>query len=226
MLSEESDKIVTAIVRSADEIWRLRTFQALRYQDSGLVPSAVDTLASPDPFIDRSTYFGCYDQTSEPLGTCRLISAPNDELPVFTDFSLFPAARAMLMDNDCHVSEVSRVAVSQKAPLFDVLASLVREMLRFTVETGQHSICVAAIEPSLMRIITQLFDMPCVVLGEMREDYYSTDNYPVMIDTIRYLSQRNHRNQRMWQWFTSDLLIDLTDSSREPLPLDQLRSAS
>lgn len=219
MLLQESDDICSTVVRSADEIWRLRSFQALRYQDSGLIDSALDALSTPDPLIERSTYFGAYNSAEDPLGTCRLISAPNDELPVFNDFSLFPDARAMLMDNDCHVSEVSRVAVAADAPHFEVLAALVREMLRLTVETGQHTICVAAIEPSLMRIISQVFDMPCTVLGEMREDYYATDNYPVMIDTIRYLSQRNHRNRRIRQWFTDDLLIDLTDAVRDPLPI-------
>jgi hypothetical protein len=203
-------------VRAPDQIERLRRFQTERYLETGLITVDPDDIG-PDPHAHRSLWFAVYGPDGSIWATSRFIGAENHELPLFNDFVIDPEYRHVLTAFDDQVSEVSRLAIAPAAPSVATLAMLVREMVRFAVANGRHTVLVGAVERPMVQVIRRVLKMPCVVIGPLLRNYYNTDNYPVMIDGVRWLADLRFRDPEYWRFFADDLVLH-PNLLREAMP--------
>ena len=203
-------------VTDPDEIVRLRRFQTERYADTGLIDDGSDVLA-PDPHAHRSLWFAVYGPDGSIWATSRFIGAENHRLPLFNDFEIDPEFQQVLAEFDDQVSEVSRLSIAPGAPTVTTLAMLVREMVRHAVSTGRHTVLVGAVERPMVHVIRRVLKMPCVVIGPLLRDYYNTDNYPVMIDGVRWLADLRFSDAEYWRFFADDLVLH-PDLLRDAMP--------
>ena len=123
----------------------------------------------------------------------------------------------MLTAFDDQVSEVSRLTIASGAPSVTTLALLVREMVRFAVSSGRHTVLVGAVERPMVHVIRRVLKMPCAVIGPLLRDYYNTDNYPVMIDGVRWLADLRFTDPEYWRFFADDLVLH-PDLLRDDMP--------
>lgn len=202
-------------VDDAAEIRRLRWFQTRRYHEVGIIDDLPSELED-DPLVAKSVYFGVYSPRGEIWGTGRFIKAPNPELPIFRDFELDPRFEDMLHRYDDEVAEISRLTVSKDAPRLEALATLSREMFKFSTGPDGHTISIGAVERPMIRIIKRTLQMPCDVIGKVRHHYYNASIYPVLLDTVKYLNDMKFRDYENWKYFTGASTVDLRDE-RPPL---------
>lgn len=198
-----------------DQVERLRQFQTNRYVETGLIddPGRI----GEDLHADRSLWFGVYGPDDTVWATSRFIGAENRHLPLFNDFTIDPEYRRVLNTFDEQVSEVSRLTIGAGAPTATTLAMLVREMVRFAVASGRHTVLVGAVERPMLHLIRRVLKMPAVVIGPLLRDYYNTDNYPIMIDGVRWLADLRFTDPHYWRFFADDLVLH-PDLLREDMP--------
>ena len=208
--------VTASHVTSPNEIDRLRRFQTQRYLDAGLLDATPEPLGV-DPHAHRSLWFAVYGPDGAIWATSRFIGAENRRLPLFNDFTIDPEFDDVLAAFDDQVSEVSRLTIAPGAPSVTTLAMLVREMVRFAVSSGRHTVLVGAVERPMVHVIRRVLKMPCVVIGPLLRGYYNTDNYPVMIDGVRWLADLRFSDPEYWRFFAEDLVLH-PDLLRDDMP--------
>lgn len=195
------------VVESESELERVRWFQVRRYHEAGLL-SELPTELPDDPMIDRSVYFAAYSPRGEVWGTCRLISADLEQLPILKDHQIASAYLARLEGERDQVAEISRMAVATDAPQVQTVAALGRAMWRHCALHQSSTIWLGSIGLPLMRLFERGLGLPFEVMGPVLHNYYNEDSYPVLIDMVRFLLERI--GTKRWHFFTEDLTIDLT----------------
>jgi hypothetical protein len=200
------------VVRDQGAIEQLRWFKIRRYHETGLLSELPRSLPH-DPAVAASTYFGVYSASGEIKATARLVG-PRAELPIL-EYELFPWAAEELFDRRNQVAEVSRVAVARRTPRHHALGLLAREMFHHCLRHQEATALIASIETPLIRILDRVLGVPVDVIGPEISHYQNFNGtcVPVLIDTVRYLSEARWRNHRRWEFFTDGLVIDLTDES-------------
>lgn len=200
------------VVRDQREIERLRWFQLRRYFENGLISELPRSLPH-DPAVVDSTYFGVYSATGHIEASARLIG-PQAELPML-GYELFPEAADALFSRRDKLAEVSRLAVARRGPNHQALGLMARELFHYCLRHQEATALVASIEKPMIRILDQVLGIPVEVIGPEIPHYQNFHGtcLPVLIDTVRYLNEARWRDHRRWEFFTDDLVIDLTDDT-------------
>ena len=207
------------VVSETHKIDEIRWFQTQRYFETGLLSHLPDDLP-PDPSVDFSTYFAAYSPQGQIQACTRLIH-PAAGLPLLQHHELYPVSHDRLLDNAGRIAEVSRLAVAQNAPHYRALGLMARELFRHTLRNQDSTALLASIEVPLIRILEHVLGIPVEVVGPEIPQYgdFAGACVPVLIDTVRYLTEARWRDTRRWAFFTEGLVIDITDgrlSSSDP----------
>jgi len=199
----------TRVVSSNRDIEALRWFQTNRYFEGGVI----DTLPSElpfDPAVARSIYFGVYSGGSI-QATARIIRDTGG-LPMLTHHTIYPYYAQLLDEHRGSVGEISRLAVSSSTPHYRALEMLSREFLRYGLRNQHATLLVASVAESLVRILNRLLGVPLTIIGPPLEKYgnFNGAGVPILIDTVACLDNFRSQKSRRWEFFTEDLVIDLT----------------
>lgn len=195
------------------EIERLRWFQHHRYVEAGLLSTRFESLPD-DPAVARSIYFGVYDG-DQVAATARIVRSGT--MPMFVHHQISQPYSDRLTHAQDEIAEISRLAVGHTAPHFVVLSLLCRELLRFGLSNRDASLLVASVEQPLVRILGRLMGVPLHIIGDEIAGYghYHGACLPILIDTVECLRVFSAQDSRLFEFFTEDLLIDLTVTADE-----------
>jgi len=211
----------TRVVTDRQQIDQLRWFQINRYFEGGLLDDPPTGLPV-DETVAHSTYFGVFDNDGAIQATARILRATAG-LPILEHHELYPAARERILEAPHIVGEMSRLAVRSSATHYQAVALLAREFLRYGLVNEHATLFVASVEKPFVRILNRLLGVPLHVIGPTIDKYgpYNGATVPILVDTVECLDHFRRKESRRWEFFTEDLVIDLTD--REPAPRHPVR---
>lgn len=189
----------------------VREFHAAIYAERGFIDGLPDGGVIDDAYAAISTYFAAHDRAGTLVGTARLIPMSALGLPVPRLFPLDPAWERRLTGLDSRgVAELASLATraTSSAQWFALPAAILRAVFHEATATGVSHI-VAAVEPSLLRIVSDFLRIPVHVIGG-ETPYYGVTRLPILLDIPDAIAHvRRHGPAEVLEYFTDGMVLDL-----------------